>query len=86
MNELRFVAACLEGEGRSFPTMDSVKNSFADERKAAERRFREMLESCPKELKLEFEDSVLRLVTAWSDESFERGFVAGMRLSAQIFV
>ena len=84
MNELRFVAACLEGEGRSFPTPESIQNPYDQNRKNAEYVFRKALKSCPS--KLEMEDAVLQLVTAWIDESFERGFAAGMRLAAQALV
>lgn len=86
MNELRFVAACLEGGGRSLPTPESIRNSASEEREHAERIFRKMLEECPKQLELDIENAVLQLVTAWIDESFERGFVSGMRLAAQALI
>ena len=86
MNELRFVAACLEGKGISFPSPDEDVESILQERKDAETVFRRLLIRLPKETAMEMEDSVYRLVNAWTGESFERGFAAGIRLTAQAFV
>ena len=84
MNELRFVAACLQGDGRNFPTLESVKKSTAEARREAEESFHRWLASLPEELTVDAEDAALSLTCAWMDESFERGFIAGMRLMCQV--
>lgn len=83
MNELRFVAACLEGEGVCFPSPDDDEKSAVEERKNAQEDLRKLLEALPKESAMELENSAYRVVSAWSAESFKRGFIAGMRLTAQ---
>ena len=83
MTELRFVAACLEGGGRSFPTAEHAACSAADILETADRRFRKLLNSLPPESALPLEDAALQLASAWSEESFERGFAAGMKLMRQ---
>lgn len=86
MNELRFVAACLEGEGTCFPSPEDVEESAVNERKDAQQAFSQLLETLPKESAMQLKNSAYRVVSAWSAESFERGFVAGMRLTAQALV
>ena len=86
MNELRFAAACLEGKGITYPSPDEDAESILQERKEAETVFRRLLVGLPKETAMQMEDSVYRLVNAWTGESFESGFVAGLRLTAQAFV
>lgn len=86
MNELRFVAACLEGEGICFPSPENGSENTVQERKNAEREFRRLLDDLPKEKAMKLEERAFRLVNAWTDESYERGFAAGMRLAARVFV
>ena len=86
MNELRFVAACLEGEGVCFPSPEDDAQNTAQERKDAEKEFRQHLAGLPAEKSMKLEESAFRLVNAWTSESYERGFVSGMRLAARIFV
>ena len=86
MNELRFVAACLEGEGTCFPSPENDEKSAVEERKDAQKEFRKLLDTLPKEAAMKMESSAYRVVSAWCTESFERGFAAGMRLTAQVFV
>ncbi len=86
MNELRFVAACLQGGGRNFPTLEHVEKSTADTRREVEEAFHRWLASLPQELTVDAEDAALSLTSAWMDESFERGFVAGMRLMCQVLM
>ena len=86
MNELRFVAACLEGEGTCFPSPENDEKSAAEERKNAQKDFRKLLNTLPKEAAMEMENSAYRVVSTWCSESFERGFAAGMRLAAQALV
>jgi len=83
MTELRFVAACLEGGGRSFPTMEHTDCPTADHLKAADRYFRSLLNTLPPESALLLEDAALQLASAWSEDSFERGLAAGMKLMYQ---
>ena len=86
MNELRFVAACLEGEGACFPSPEDEQKNTVQERKNAEKRFRQLLHDLPQDKAMKLEDSAFRMVNAWTDESYERGFAAGMRLAARVFV
>ncbi len=86
MNELRLVAACLQGEGKEFPTLEHIAKSAVEIRKEAEEDFRQWLMTLPKELTNNAEDNALSLTNAWIDESYERGFVAGMRLMCQVLI
>ena len=86
MNELRFVAACLEGEGVCFPSPEDSKEDTIQERKDAEKALRHLLADLPEERAMKLEECAFRLVNAWTDESFERGFSAGMRLTARVFI
>lgn len=86
MNELRFVAACLEGEGVSFPSPEDDEESTSQKRKKAQKAFHQLLDELSQETAMKLEDNALRMVNAWTDESYERGFAAGMRLAARIFV
>ena len=84
MTELRLTAACLQDGGRSLPTGEYLSKDAAEHRREAEHAFREWLNTLPEELILPAEDHTLSLTSAWIDESFERGFVAGMRLMCQV--
>ena len=86
MNELRFVAACLEGEGTCFPSPEDDERNTVQERREAEKGFHQLLHELPQETAMKLEDSAFRLVNTWTSESYERGFAAGMRLAARIFV
>ena len=86
MNELRFVAACLEGEGICFPSPEGSSENTVQQRKNAEREFRQLLTDLPKDKAMKLEERAFQLVNAWTDESYERGFAAGMRLAARVFV
>ncbi len=83
MNELRFTALCLQGQGREFPTLEYAEKSAAAYREKAENEFRQWLGTMPQEMRLDIENHVLTLLSAWMDESFERGFTAGTRLMCQ---
>ncbi len=83
MNELRFTALCLQGQGREFPTLEYAEKSAAKYRKKAEDEFRQWLGTMPQEMRSDIESNALSLVSAWMDESYERGFTAGIRLMCQ---
>ena len=85
VNELRFAAACLEGDGTCCPSPDD-EQSIAEECEDAQKAFRSLLETLPTELSIKLENGANRMSSAWSSESFERGFSAGVRLAAQILV
>lgn len=84
MTELRLVAACLQEQGRGFPTLEHLEKSTTEHRKEEEQAFREWLNTLPEHLILPAENHTLSLTSAWIDESYERGFIAGMRLMCQI--
>ena len=86
MNELRFVAACLEGEGNCFPSPANDEKNTVQERKDAEKCFRQLIHDLPQEKAMKLENGAFRMVNAWANENYERGFAAGMRLAARIFV
>lgn len=83
MSELRFVAACLEGGGKSFPTPEYFNMSSKEKIESARRGFYQLLDTLPNEFILPIEDAALHLACAYAEEGFERGFSAGMRLMNQ---
>ena len=83
MNELRLAALCLQAEGKALPTEEYLQKSMNEHRIEAEKEFRRLLNTLPKEMLFSVENSVLSLVSAWIDESYERGFMAGIRLMHQ---
>lgn len=72
--------------GACFPSPEDVEESAVNVRKNAQQAFRNLVEALPKEKAMELENSAYCVVSAWSAENFERGFVAGMRLTAQALV
>ncbi len=84
MNELRFIAACLQGKGKNFPTLEHVEKSTVLRREEAKEAFRRRLATLPEELTVSAENNALSLASAWIDESYEKGFSAGMRLMCQV--
>ncbi len=83
MNELRLAALCLQAEGKELPTQEYLEKDMSEHRRNAEKDFQQLLSTLPQEMLFPVENTVLALVSSWIDESYERGFAAGMRLMHQ---